>query len=296
MPIPFGCHAEPGTKLEHMIGRPLPHRIALLVTDVDGTLVTPEKVLTAEAAAAVRRLSDCKIGFTLISSRPPRGLSTLVSSLGLKLPFAAFNGGTLIAPDGRLLASHRLAEPAARTTLDLLAGGEVDAWVFADGDWRLRDPFGPFVADHRHTVGFDPTVVQDFEDVIDRIDKIVGVCDRPARLAEVEGQARALLTGQATINRSQAYYLDITHPEANKGSAVQSICAFLGIQPRQTAVIGDMTNDLAMFKVAGLAIAMGQAPPSVKAAADVVARSNTEDGFANAVERFVLFRGHEATS
>jgi len=154
-----------------MTGRPAPDLIVLLVSDVDGTLVTPDKVLTAKAAAAVRRVGESGMLFTLISSRPPRGMATLVSVINLKAPFAAFNGGTLVATDGRVLESHRLSEWAARSTLDLLAERCVDAWVFADGDWRLRDPSGPNVAAHQQTVGFDPVVVRDFSDVIDRIDK-----------------------------------------------------------------------------------------------------------------------------
>jgi Cof subfamily protein (haloacid dehalogenase superfamily) len=269
-------------------GRGLPESIALLVSDVDGTLVTPDKVLTARAAAAVRDLEDADIDFTLISSRPPRGMSALASELNLKRPFAAFNGGSLVAADGRLIASHRLSERAARTALDLLAARDIDAWVFADDDWRLRNPSGPYVAAHRQTVGFDPLVVDDFTDVLGQIDKIVGVCAWPAHLAAVEAAARAQLANQATIDLSQAYYLDITHPEANKGHAVRALCAILGIEPRCTAVIGDMMNDVAMFEVAGLAIAMGQAPEAVKARADLVARSNADEGFADAVTRFVL--------
>lgn len=131
-------------------------------------------------------------------------------------------------------------------------------------------------------------IVRGFDDVIDRIDKIVGVSDSPARLAEVEEEARALRHGQATVDLSQARYLDVTHLEANKGQAAQALCAMLGVDLRQLAVIGDMMNDVAMFEVAGLAIAMGQAPDTVRARADAVALPNTEDGFADAVERFTL--------
>lgn len=270
--------------------RNLHDAIALLVADVDGTLVTPEKALTTNAMAAVRRLSAAGVGFTLVSSRPPKGLASLVAILDVKLPFAAFNGGALVRPDLSIIETHRLSSRAAAAALDLFHRRDVEAWVFADGDWRLRNPGGPFVASNRRTVGFDPMIVQEFEDVIDRIDKIVGVSDRPARLAEVEEEARRLLEGEATINLSNACYLDVTHPQANKGRAVKAICGLLGIDVLQTAVIGDMTNDVAMFDIAGLAIAMGQAPEMVKASADIVTRSNAEDGFFGAVENLILPR------
>lgn len=265
--------------------------IALLVADVDGTLLTPNKSLTQEAESAIRRLSAAGIAFTLVSSRPPRGLADLVSALALKIPFAAFNGGALCQPDLRPIEAHRLPEAVARAMLDLFARRGVDVWVFADGDWRLRNPEGPFVGDHRRTMGFDPVTVADFTDVMGRVDKLVGVSDSPTRLAALEAEVRSLFPGRVTINLSQTAYLDVTDVQANKGAAVQALCTILGVDPRRVAVIGDMMNDVAMFQVAGLAVAMGQAPDAVKAAADVVTTSNGDEGFANAVAQFVLPRG-----
>lgn len=264
--------------------------IALLVADVDGTLVAPNKTLTRQARTAVRRLSAAGVAFTLVSSRPPRGLADLVSALALKIPFAAFNGGALCQPDLRPIEAHRLPEAVARAMLDLFARRGVEAWVFADGDWRLRNPEGPFVADHRRTMGFDPVTVADFTDVLGRIDKIVGVSDSPARLAALEAEVRSLFPRRVTINLSQAAYLDVTDVQANKGAAVQALCTILGVDLRRVAVIGDMMNDVSMFQVAGLVIAMGQAPDAVKAGADVVTTANGDEGFANAVAQFILPR------
>jgi Cof subfamily protein (haloacid dehalogenase superfamily) len=262
--------------------------ISLLITDVDGTLLTPDKVLTRGAAAAVRQLADAGIGFTLISSRPPRGLERLVEQLDVRLPFGAFNGGSLVAPDLSLIEAHRLAPGAARQALDLLAAREVGAWVFARGDWRLRDPGGVNVPRERRTVGFEPTVVENFDDVIGCIDKIVGVSDDFARLERLEAEARILLGRKAAVILSQRAYLDVTHPKANKGDAVAAMCERIGVDISRTAVFGDMFNDVAMFERAGFSVAMGQAPETVKSRADAVTRANTNGGFASAVRRFIL--------
>ena len=115
------------------------------------------------------------------------------------------------------------------------------------------------------------------------------VVTRMAQLVrQVEAQAR--LAGVAAAVRSQPYYLDVTHPQANKGHGVRAICRRLGLDPQRLAVIGDMANDLSMFTEAGLAIAMGQSPEPVRAAADAVTTANTEEGFAEAVRRYVLPR------
>jgi len=179
--------------------------------------------------------------------------------------------------------------------LTLLAARGVDAWVYADGDWRLRNPDGPKVGLERLTLGFDPTRVEGFEDVIERIDKIVGVLDDHARLAKVETEARRLLGDAAAIQRSQPYYLDVTHPLANKGEAVSALCRRIGVDLERTAVIGDMFNDVAMFARAAFSIAMGQSPAAVKHSADAVTLANTQDGFAYAVERLILPRAAGAS-
>jgi Cof subfamily protein (haloacid dehalogenase superfamily) len=264
--------------------------IGLLVSDIDGTLVTPDKTLTPATIAAVRALDAAGIAFSVVSSRPPRGMAAIVEALQVRLPFGAFNGGSLVRPDLSLVSFRRLAADAARRALQLLAGREIDAWVFADDTWRLRRPDGPKVPRERRTVGFDPIAVDSFDDVIGRIDKIVGVSDDLARLAAVEAEAQILLAGAAVAQRSQPYYLDVTPLDADKGHAVREICAFAGVTAARTAVIGDMSNDLAMFRVAGFSIAMGEAPDEVKAQASATTAPNTDDGFAHAVTRLILPR------
>ncbi|HEY3890103.1 MAG TPA: HAD family hydrolase [Caulobacteraceae bacterium] len=270
--------------------RPPAERIGLLVSDIDGTLVLPDKSLTPAALAAGRRLDAAGVGLTLVSSRPARGMAALVKALTLKAPFAAFNGGSLVAPDGTLISAKRLSPEAAGKAIDLFQSRGVMVWAFADDNWYLTDASGPDVQRERHTVGFDPTLVADFQGVIDRLDKLVGVSDQPDLLADVEAEAQGLLSGQANARRSQTYYLDVTNPQADKGHAVRALCDEIGVPTTETAVIGDQANDMAMFAVAGLSIAMGQGTDQVKAAADFVTAANTEDGFAKAVERFILPR------
>jgi Cof subfamily protein (haloacid dehalogenase superfamily) len=268
--------------------------IALVIADVDGTLITPDRRLTPRAITAVAHLASVGIDFTLISSRPPQGLSALAAALNLRLPFAAFNGGNLVAPDMRLLEARHLSPETARQILLLLAARNVEPWVFTDEDWRLGNAHGPHVAAERGASGLEPIAVDDFESVIARIDKIVGVSDDLPLLVELESEARARLGQTATVQRSHPYYLDVTHANANKGDGVEALCRRIGVELRHTAVIGDMYNDISMFARAGFSIAMGQAPPEVKAAANAVTGSNADDGFASAVERLIRAHGSRA--
>lgn len=263
-------------------------RISTLVSDVDGTLVTDDKILTMRAQAAVAKLHACGINFAIISSRPPRGLGMLLRPLGITTPVCGFNGGVIATRDLTVISEHLLSAEVARRAVSLLDTRDVQVWVFSGQDWLVRDSDGPYVRFEERTVGFQPTLVDNFGQSLDAANKIVGVSKEFDILAQRERDLGAALADQATVARSQSYYLDITHPLANKGVALSEIARLLMVPLLKIAVIGDGGNDVSMFERSGLSIAMGNASPAVKRAADFVTDSNCDDGFANAVERFVF--------
>ena len=155
----------------------------------------------------------------------------------------------------------------------------------------MRDADGPYVPLEKRTVGFPPTVVEDFDAALDVAAKVVGVSKDFDLLENCERDVKAVLADGASVARSQPYYLDITHPLANKGAALSEMAKLLALPLDEIAVIGDGGNDVAMFERSGLSIAMGNASPEVQQAADFVTESNREDGFAKAIERFILGGG-----
>ncbi len=262
--------------------------IKLLLADVDGTLVTREKHLTERAIAAVYSLRARGIGFAVTSGRPPRGMQMLIAPLGIDLPLAGFNGGLWVNPDLSQIEARTLPREVAEQSIGLLQEAGLDAWVYSGEDWLVRDAKAPHVAREAWTVQFEPTVTDDFTAALASAVKIVGVSDDLAKMERAEQSVQAALGGKASAARSQPYYLDITHPDANKGFAVGFLARRLGLQPSEIATIGDQPNDTLMFRQSGLSIAMGNASPAVQQAATHVTTSSEEEGFANAVERFVL--------
>jgi Cof subfamily protein (haloacid dehalogenase superfamily) len=271
-------------------------KISLVLADVDGTLVTAEKVLTARAVAAVAALRAAGIAFAITSGRPPRGMAMLIEPLALTTPIAGFNGGIFIKPDMTIMEEHVLAADAARRALDVILDHRMDAWVYSGEDWLVLDSKAPHVAREQWTVKFAPTVVANFDKVLARAVKIVGVSDDHDLVARCERDAQAALGQDASAARSQPYYLDITHPGANKGTVVTALSKFLSVPASEIATIGDMSNDVLMFRKSGLSIAMGNASPDVQAQADLVIDSNYDEGFAKAIERFVLRRAQSPLS
>jgi Cof subfamily protein (haloacid dehalogenase superfamily) len=264
------------------------NNIRLVIADVDGTLVTQQKVLTPRAIEAVKRLRDAGIAFSITSGRPPLGMQMLVDALALTEPIAAFNGGVLVRPDFSVISQSFVPADTAGTVIASILRHGLDAWVYTDRDWLVRDANGPHVAREQWTVKFAPKIVPDFTPHMDRVAKIVGVSDDYKAVAACEADVQHDCGRQVSAARSQPYYLDVTHPDANKGHVVTALSDLLFIPPAQIATIGDMPNDVLMFHKSGVSIAMGNASPDVQGQAQFVTASNEEEGFAKAMETFIL--------
>lgn len=261
--------------------------IRLLVSDIDGTLVRKDKSLADAVVAASRRLQDRGVAMSLISARPPSGMLWIAERLELNGPIGAFNGGTIVMSDGTPVSADRLDPAAAARALALLDRPGVTAWLFADGRWYAKAPTTHDDSERR-AANIQPILDADFGALLARVDKLVGVSDDHDLLATMDGEMVRALGTAATVARSQPYYLDVTGPRGNKGDGVTALAHAYGVPLDAVAVLGDQRNDLPMFARAGLSVAMGQAPPEVRAEASHVARSNEEDGVADAIERFVL--------
>ena len=262
--------------------------IRLLLADVDGTLVTPDKILTERAVQAVRTLGEAGILFAITSGRPPRGMSMLIEPLGITTPIAAFNGGVLVDRDMSVIEQRVVPEDIVVPVAELNKSFGLDTWVYRGADWYVPDPQGAHVARESWTVRFEPKVMTSLDGLTTDVAKLVGVSDDVDAVARAASAAHDRFGDHVTAARSQPYYLDVTHPDANKGAVARYLAAKYAITPQAIATIGDMPNDVLMFAHSGLSIAMGNASPEVQRAARRITTSNAEEGFANAVERFIL--------
>jgi hypothetical protein len=270
--------------------------IRLVIADVDGTLVTQDKVITPRAEEAVRKLQESGIAFAITSGRPPRGMKMVADQLKLNEPIAAFNGGVFVNPDLSVISQNFLPSEIARQVIDAIAPHKLDVWLYTDRDWFVHNADAPHVAREQWTVKFPPVVDSSFDNKLDHVAKIVGVSDDHDLVARCEQDVQKLCGSRASAARSQPYYLDVTHPKANKGEVVLFLSDLLKIPTDQIVTIGDMPNDVLMFKKSGVSIAMGNASDDVKRQATYVTDSNEQDGYAKAMERFVLQQRSSASS
>ncbi len=264
--------------------------ISAVLTDVDGTLVTKDKVLTERALGAVKQLRERGILFTITSGRPPFGMRMLVEPLGLTMPMAAFNGGAIVLPDLSMLDERLLPESMLPALIDMIQAHGLDVFVFRSNDWFVRSLDAPRVRRETSTLQQGPLVVPSFDEVLAGVVKVVGVSEDHPLVAACEAAVQQAFGAQVSAARSQPYYLDVTSPTANKGVVIERLSHYLTIPLARIAAIGDQPNDVLMFERAGLSIAMGNASDEVKRRATFVTTSFADEGFANAVEQIILPR------
>jgi Cof subfamily protein (haloacid dehalogenase superfamily) len=264
--------------------------IAAVLADVDGTLVTKDKVLTPRAISATRRLQQRNVLFAITSGRPPRGMRMLVEPLGLSVPMAAFNGAIIVLPDLTLVDERTVPAHVAPAVIELIREYGLYPWIYRSAEWYVTDPHAPHAEREARTVQFTPTVVSTYNGLLDRVVKIVGVSDDHDRVAQCEAAARQRFGAEVSASRSQPYYLDVTHPTANKGVVIERLSNYFKIPLAQIATLGDQLNDVLMFRRSGMSIAMGNASPEVRRQATYVTASHEDEGFAKAIEQFILPR------
>lgn len=262
--------------------------VRLVIADVDGTLLTPDKLLTSRARAAVHAIAEAGIAFTITSGRPPGGMKMLIDDLQLKVPITAFNGGLVLQPDLSVIQKRVIPVEAVQPCIDILTKHGLDVWTYTHNDWRVPSRHGRHVDREEWTVKFPPTVTATSPVAVDGLIKIVGVSDDRGAMALAVEEVQRTRGRRVSAALSQPYYLDITHPDANKGEVVRVLSRLLEVPPMEIATIGDMPNDVQMFERSGVSIAMANAGADVRSAAAFVTSSNTEEGFALAMERYVL--------
>ena len=269
--------------------RPRPETIKLFLADVDGTLVTKDKVLTDRARKAVRDLEAQGVKFAITSGRPPKGVRMLLDPLDITTPIAGFNGGLFVKRDLSIIESRTIDPVTARQTAEMIEKAGLDVWVYSGDEWLLRDKDALHREREERTVQFPPIVVKAFTDEhFNHAVKIVGVSDDADRIGACATAVQEQIGKKVSAALSQPYYLDVTSPEANKGGVVAYLARAMGIDPGQIATIGDQPNDVLMFKPSGFAIAMGNASEAVRKEADAVTDSCEDEGFAKAIEKHLL--------
>ncbi len=267
------------------------HRsIELVAIDVDGTLLTSHHQLLDDTVAAVHEVCAQGIRVVLVSGRGKLPLTPILQRLGLHTPYIG-SGGSYIADPVNDLVIER--SPLKREDVVLvvqLARGKDVGIFFEETDRLIAEADAADLAKTRAVVsGVDVTEARDILQETTIAPNKMYLMGEHERLVSIEREIRRCRP-ELHLAYSEPIYLEITQSGVNKGNALKRLTAYLNVPLERIAVMGDGGNDISMFEVASLAIAMGNAAPEVKAAADVVAPSNDEGGVAWALRELILKR------
>jgi Cof subfamily protein (haloacid dehalogenase superfamily) len=260
--------------------------IALVISDIDGTLITSNHEIAASTRATAQRLYERGIKLSLASSRPPRSIRPLAEVLGLHSPFASFNGALATTADGEVMARSVLPVATIARVKAIADDYGLGVWIYDEEDWWApwRDAF---VDREEHTSGFSPRIDGYADRVLQEANKLT-VVGKPEFVAQAQQRVWNELPTEVSASCSKPRFLDVTEYGIHKGTVVVRLAKLFGVSTEQVAVIGDGPNDVEMFNQAGVSIAMGQAVDEVKAAARYATASNDDDGWSAGIEQYVL--------
>ncbi len=260
----------------------------LLAIDLDGTLLSPQKVVTHRTYDALTQAVDYGMKLVIATGQTLNVLRAVCGDLPLNAPQIIYNGAIIadISP-GTILHEQLVPQEQILPTLALLRdAGLYRAYhthqhVYVDQDtpnargW-YRPPVPPAIEVADVTSIYPQPCI-----------KLVGVGDESTLRAQRQELER-LLADQLYVTQASRDLLEFLHPAVSKGNALKFIAQSLGIAPEEIVAFGDNHNDIGMLQFAGLGIAMGNAHNEVKSAADYVTLRNSEDGVAMALEELVL--------
>jgi Cof subfamily protein (haloacid dehalogenase superfamily) len=266
----------------------------LVAVDLDGTARSRLRGITPGVRAAVAAARAQGVRVCVATGRMWRSAEPWIRALGVDPPVILYNGGQVLDFEaGRTLYERRLPGAAARAALELVRGDpDLQPHLYVDDRVLVERPH-PLTDAYTADDGLTAEVVPSFEPLLAVDPHKILVIGSRERVAALQ---RAVLDSGLPVHavQSEPVYLEILPPGVSKGEALRAVCSALRLVPAEAIAIGDNWNDVEMIEVAGLGVAMGNAPEGVRAKADYVCGTVEEEGVREVIERFVL--GPDSTS
>jgi len=264
----------------------------LLVVDVDGTLLSREGSISVEAREALAEACRSGIVVSLSTGRAAEACRSIIDQLALD-GYHIFFDGALVSNLDEEVYAEPLGSQVVREAVEFVQRHDIYLELYSATHYFVeRENWATEI--HRQYFKLEPTVV-DFTDLWNRERIIKGglVTDSPQEAAKVRNfwlhfNGRLQFSWARTPAFPGVDFINVIAPEVSKGKALEALASYLGIPLSQVMAIGDGTNDIPLLSLAGLAIAMGNAPDEVKAVANYTTLDIDHSGVAAAINKFLL--------
>jgi len=264
--------------------------IRLVATDLDDTLLRNDRTLSKRVIRAIYQAREQGVHVTFATGRMPASTRPYVEQLGIDVPIITYNGAMIQeALSGEVLYRKVIPVEIAREVVDWLLSQGSHLHVYRQ-DQVFVHKMNSWSREYSRAIRVpveEMDLLRLLEQEEEGAEKILMFGENKALEAWGE-RIREKFSGQVHITRSKPHFLEIIHPEVNKGVALTALAKRLEIGQDEVMAIGDNLNDLEMIRYAGLGVAIGNARQEVKDVANAVTTSNEDDGVAQAIEQYVL--------
>lgn len=269
--------------------------IRLIISDIDGTILDDQHQVDSNLKDMILLLNREEIPFVLASARSPLGIEPIARELGLgDNPLACYNGALVIKGDPQAyetIIEHPLDKEEIRTFLELVKAEfpSVAINLYSGKDW-IADRLDNWVQIEAAITGEQPMIQNVLVPVLNAqmpVHKLL-LIDQASVIQKLHDYLQTLDFPKTAFYLSKDNYMEVTAKHVSKEQALYEIAQHYQVPLEQVMTIGDNFNDLPMLRLAGLGVAMGNAPEAVKIEAKAVTKSNNEHGVAEAIEKYVL--------
>jgi len=264
-------------------------KIGLIALDLDGTVVGENLIVSPRVRAAVATAQTRGIVVTIVTGRMFSAARPFATLLNVRGPIACYQGAAIYdVVSGDPVRETPLHPDVTRDVLAKAKADHFHAQCYAN-DQLYVDEINVFSKRYTDLARVEPVLVPDLPSAFaERRSLKVVLVDTAERITPYVEVMKTFLGERAYVTRSHTDFLEVIDPAVNKGEALRFIAARAGIAIENVLAVGDSWNDLPLLTAAGVGIAMGSAPPELKARADAVVADVAHDGVAEAIERFAL--------
>ena len=268
--------------------------VKLFVSDIDGTLLVSGKKISARNIDAVKRMTDAGITVTIATGRMYRAALPIAQELGVNVPIITYNGALIKSVDGEIIHAEYLPE---NIVVELVKFYENRGWYLQNySEDNLYYPAYNNYAEYYEThqkvkgtaIGWDG-----MKNKTSKVCKLLSIADNLEENLRRMAELKNKFGDKIEVTKSTPIYTEIICPGVSKASAVTILAKKLGVSRAEIMAIGDSDNDLPMLKSAGTSVAMGNSTDEVKKSCDVVTGFCEDDGFSQAVDKFVFGSNNE---
>ena len=268
--------------------------VKLFVSDIDGTLLVPGKKISARNIDAVKRMTEAGITVTIATGRMYRAALPIAKELGVNVPIITYNGALIKSTDGEIIHAEYLPE---NIVVELVNFYEKRDWYLQNYSednlyYPAYNDYAKFYETSQKVqgtaIGWDAMKIK-----TSNVCKMLSITDNEEENLRRMDELKNFFGNKIDVTKSAPIFTEIVCPNVSKASAVKILAKKLGVDRAEVMAIGDADNDLPMLKVAGTSIAMGNGMDEVKNSCDVVTGLCEDDGFAQAIDKFVFGSDNE---